>query len=1057
MQKKSGIRAILVLMAALAVPPLSRAQLWIDFNSNQSGGGNPVAGDPANATNAVFSEAGYQSYHARHEQAADFVIASYSASFSQTGAATITLLPEWPNSTDQRVRQSINRGGGQANSWTGDNQNLLRDWIGCDPRPGNGGNGTWDGINGTPTYMLLTIGGLAAGNYDMTTFHHDVEHMNSFFTIEVSSDGGASFSAPINGRITNSLPGGAPVGNELPAGTAPNIAGGDPADLSSTQNFSFTAGGNLNVVLRFVAFDNTGGVHRQFFALNGFQLVQGLPLDDLDGDDLPDAWEVANGLDPNDPEGDNGGGGDPDGDNVDNETEYFDGTNPTLADTDADGLDDGAEKIAGTSPLDPDSDDDTLSDGAEVNDLGTSPLDDDSDDDFFSDATEAALGSGSDPDLFPVSPDGLLVDFSSTAGGGQSGVFHDQTRQPYVADHEQNLSVDRSEDYSVPAFGAGTSVTLSVDFPDTAASTVKQMIGRNSVLSFTGSDADLARDWIGVDARGTSGGNSFNTATSIRLTLSGLPAGAYLYNSFHHDVLNQTGDYGVFLVDAGNPARTLIDSRSMTSFSSGDNPAAGEPISSLDSTFTAVINSDGVTPVEITYQTFEGDNGAGGTLVTESFLGINGFDLVPTDDQDGDGIPDDYEDANGLDKTSDDADLDLDGDSLTNLTEFNLGTRPDAADTDADGANDGAEVNAGSDPFVQDTDGDGLLDGAELAAGSNPNSSDTDGDGSLDGDDPDPTDPARPTAAETLLAYWPLDTTDGATTPDLGPYGYHMTLTNMSAANFISDAGRDVASFNNGAQTLLSYTAVPGDALPANQHPVFTVAMWVKIKGSGQSDLRFFSEGSNSSNNPLFNMGTRNNGSDDSIDLYLRDAGSPNHQFSTGLPLDDTWRHLALTFNTHTQTIRLYVDGVLDRENWPFWDVQRFLNTTSIGGILRANPSHWMTGMVDDVALWKKALSAEEIGELASGTAPDGLGGAGLAITSIAYNQANATVTLTWGSKPGKIYVVRYTDSLNDDTDGTNPRFWPDLDDSVLSGGETTSFTDIDLSTNRRFYVIEEQ
>ncbi len=69
-------------------------------------------------------------------------------------------------------------------------------------------------------------------------------------------------------------------------------------------------------------------------------------------------------------------------------------------------------------------------------------------------------------------------------------------------------------------------------------------------------------------------------------------------------------------------------------------------------------------------------------------------------DSDGDGIPDDWELEHGLNPNDPaDASEDIDGDGLTNLEEYKLGTDPNKADTDDDGSDDKKEVDEGTDPL----------------------------------------------------------------------------------------------------------------------------------------------------------------------------------------------------------------------------------------------------------------------------------------------------------------------------------------------------------------------
>lgn len=253
------LRALIAAVLVSATAGLAQGQgLDVDFNSLTQDGG------PHNL-------AGFQPYDAGHEVAADFTTMSYAA-FN----TTVTVTPDWPNTTDNRVRQMIDRGAGFDATWT-DASTIdgVTDFLGIDTRTGNGGNGNWDGTTGTPTYMTLALGGLPAGTYDWTSFHHDTEHVHTNFQVELSTDGGATYTKLDDGYMSDGSEGGNP---DSLADGGQTILVTDLTQMAaegSIYTTSFTADGTNDVVFRYAPYSGVLGdaVHNQIWGINGFQLV----------------------------------------------------------------------------------------------------------------------------------------------------------------------------------------------------------------------------------------------------------------------------------------------------------------------------------------------------------------------------------------------------------------------------------------------------------------------------------------------------------------------------------------------------------------------------------------------------------------------------------------------------------------------------------------------------------------------------------------------------------------------------------------------------------------
>lgn len=110
------------------------------------------------------------------------------------------------------------------------------------------------------------------------------------------------------------------------------------------------------------------------------------------------------------------------------------------------------------------------------------------------------------------------------------------------------------------------------------------------------------------------------------------------------------------------------------------------------------------------FHDYDGDD----TTVLQEYLRGTDPDIAQDQDDDGDGMPNGWEEAHGLNRTYNDGNMNFDADMLTNRQEFMAGTDPMKNDTDHDGINDDTDKWPTNSAYGLDTDNDGLPDQWEV-------------------------------------------------------------------------------------------------------------------------------------------------------------------------------------------------------------------------------------------------------------------------------------------------------------------------------------------------------
>ncbi len=287
---------------------------------------------------------------------------------------------------------------------------------------------------------------------------------------------------------------------------------------------------------------------------------------------------------------------------------------------------------------------------------------------------------------------------------------------------------------------------------------------------------------------------------------------------------------------------------------------------------------------------------------------------------------------------------DSDGDKLSDREEFNAETNPTNSDTDSDNLSDFSEINEfGTEPTMSDTDGDGINDGIEIAYRS------------------DPRNTSRRPNFEGLVAHYTFDEGSGTIAMNSAAVGDGSDAAQNQGTINWSTTGQRIGGASldlDGGSSLLAPSPMPDGATG------MTISVWVNPDASGQFEGIYVGR-----ENPG-NWGVNIQGTQADVRFAKLDGGSEGVDTDAdSVTPDGGWYHIVLTWASTGDASfgAVYLNGVQVKTT----TAARSDFTQPTQGFFIGDdpccPGREFDGQIDDLAVFSRALSSEEIANVYAG------------------------------------------------------------------------------------------